>query len=58
MLPVVRLARVGFPELYGQLTATRGVISEDIVILGVKDNAGQLHNGLTAQERAATQQGA
>ncbi|MBR9905644.1 MAG: hypothetical protein GYB15_18480, partial [Gammaproteobacteria bacterium] len=58
MLPVARLARVGFPELYGQLTATRGVIREDIVILGVKDNAGQLRNGLTAQERAATQQGA
>lgn len=58
VLPVARLARVGFPELYGQLTATRGVIREDVVILGVKDNAGQLRNGLTAQERAATQRGA
>ncbi|MBZ5488995.1 hypothetical protein HW452_15835 [Halomonas aquamarina] len=58
MLPVARLARVGFPELYGQLTATRGVIREDVVILGVKDSAGQLRNGLTAQERAATQRGA
>ncbi|MGP9665838.1 toxin VasX [Halomonas sp. AOP22-C1-8] len=58
VLPVARLARVGFPELYGQLTATRGVIREDVVILGVKDNAGQLRNGLTAQERDATQRGA
>lgn len=58
-LPAARLARAGFPELFGRITGTaRGNVREDMVILGVRDSRGQLYNGLTEQERSASRQGA
>ncbi|EWG99006.1 hypothetical protein [Halomonas sp. BC04] len=58
-LPAARLARVGFPELFGRISGTaRGNVREDMVILGVRDSRGQLYNGLTEQERSASRQGA
>lgn len=58
-LPAARLARVGFPELFGKITGTaRGNVREDMVILGVRDSRGQLYNGLTEHERSASRQGA
>ncbi|MCE8002274.1 toxin VasX [Billgrantia ethanolica] len=57
-MPAARLARVGFPELFGKITGTaRGNVREDMVIIGVRDSRGQLYNGLTEHERSASRQG-
>lgn len=57
-LPAARLARVGLSQLLGDLTlAERGSVRQDMVILGVRDHAGQLHNGLTENERRISTQG-
>lgn len=59
ILPVVRLARTSQPALYGDLVAQqRGAVGNAQVILGVRDEAGRLYNGLTEHERQASQQGA
>lgn len=59
ILPVARLARASQPALYGDLVAQdRNRVRSSQVILGVRDEAGRLHNGLTEHERQASQHGA
>lgn len=59
ILPVARLARASQPALYGDLMAQgRGAVRDAQVILGVRDEAGRLYNGLTEHERQASQHGA
>ena len=51
-VPAQRLARVGLAELLGDVTARqRAGLPESAVILGVRDSAGNLINGLSDSER-------